>query len=106
MTITPEEKAYLLPWTSPDLAIRGGARWIASSYVDIGQDTLYFQKFDVINNEDKLFSHQYAQNISMAYSEGIRYFRAYLSQDILASDFQFVIPVYLDMPMDYGILPA
>jgi len=104
--ITPEEQALLLPWTSPDLAIRGGALWIALSYIDVGQDTLYFQKFDVINNADGLFIHQYAQNISMAYSEGARYHKAYLSQDMLASAFQFVIPVYLDMPVEFGVLPA
>jgi len=106
MVITPEEQLMMLPWTSPDLAIRGGARWIAASYIDLGQDTLYFQKFDVITNEDGLFIHQYAQNISMAYTEGSRYHKAYLSQDMLASAFQFLIPVYADMPELYGTLPA
>jgi beta-N-acetylglucosaminidase len=100
-----EEKALLLPWTSADLAIRGGALWIASSYIDIGQNTLYFQKFDVVANDDGLYYHQYAQNVSMAYSESIRYHRAYLSQDMLRSTFSFVIPVYLTMPEDYGYLP-
>lgn len=104
--LTDEEKALLLPWTSPELAIRGGALWIASRYVDLSQDTLYFQKFDVINNEDGLYQHQYAQNISMAYSEGARYHEAYLSQNMLGSAFVFSIPVYLDMPAEYGTLPA
>jgi len=104
--ITPEEQALLLPWTTPDLAIRGGALWIAQSYVDLGQNTLYFQKFDMINNADGLYLHQYAQNISMAYTEGARYHRAYLSQNMLASSFQFIIPVYLEMPDQFGILPA
>lgn len=104
--LTPEEKALLLPWTSPALAIRGGALWIALSYIDVSQDTLYFQKFDVINNEDGLFKHQYAQNISMAYSEGARYHRAYLSQNMLASSFQFIIPVYQNMPRTFGFLPG
>lgn len=104
--LTPEELALHLPWTSPDLAIRGGALWIAQSYVDLGQNTLYFQKFDVINNADGLYMHQYAQNISMAYTEGARYHRAYLSQNMLASSFQFIIPVYLEMPDQFGILPA
>jgi beta-N-acetylglucosaminidase len=103
--LTEEELAILLPWTSPELAIRGGALWIASSYVDIGQDTLYFQKFDVIDNEDGLFRHQYAQNISMAYSESSRYFHAYLSQDMLGSPFLFIIPIYENMPDHYdGVL--
>jgi len=104
--ITPEEQIMLLPWISQDLAIRGGAKWIAASYVDIGQNTLYFQKYDVINNEDGLYIHQYAQNVSMAYSEGARYHRAYLSQNMLASSFQFIIPVYVDMPESFGYLPV
>ena len=104
--ITPEEQSMLLPWTSQDLAIRGGAKWIAASYVDIGQNTLYFQKYDVINNEDGLYIHQYAQNVSMAYSEGARYHRAYLSQNMLSASFQFIIPVYADMPEQFGNLPV
>ena len=104
--LTDEEKALLLPWTSQDLAIRGGALWIASSYVDIGQNTLYFQKFDVINNADGLYIHQYAQNIAMAYSESSRYYRAYQSQNMLASPFVFSIPIYSDMPTAYGFIPT
>lgn len=105
-TITDEEAALLLPWTSPDLAIRGGALWIAKSYVDIGQNTLYLQKFDVISNEDGLYKHQYAQNIQMAYSESTRYYRAYLSQNMIQEPFLFSIPVYDDMPEEYGYLPS
>lgn len=103
--ITAEELALFLPWTTEELAIRGGALWISSSYIDIGQNTLYFQKFDVIDNEDGLYQHQYAQNISMAYSEGARYYSAYLSQDMLDSPFQFIIPIYENMPDKYGALP-
>ncbi len=103
--ITPDEEALLLPWTTPERAICGGAMWIAKSYIEIGQDTLYFQKFDIVENEDGLYKHQYAQNISMASNEGVRYYHAYASQDMLESSFVFVIPVYEDMPNDYGKLP-
>ena len=103
--LTDSEKALLLPWTSPDLAIRGGARWIASSYIDIGQNTLYFQKFDVVNNADGLYFHQYAQNITMAFSEGSRYHSTYRSQSMLHSPFSFIIPVYTELPAEYGNLP-
>ncbi len=97
-TVSEEAKAIHIPWTSPDLAIRGGALWIANGYINRGQDTLYFQKFDIIPNEDGLFKHQYAQNISMAYSEARRYFAAYRSLNMLQAGFSFVIPVYKDMP--------
>ncbi|MBO4473446.1 MAG: hypothetical protein J5750_00885 [Clostridiales bacterium] len=103
--ITPEEAAILLPWDTPEKAICGGALWIARSYIEIGQDTLYFQKFDLIDNEDGMYKHQYAQNIAMASSEGIRYYTAYASQDMLDASFVFIIPVYEDMPVEYGNLP-
>lgn len=103
--LTDEELALLLPWTSPELAIKGGALWIASGYINFGQDTVYFQKFDVIDNEDGLYLHQYAQNISMPFTESQRYFRAYQSQGMLDSKFVFVIPIYENMPKNYGTLP-
>ena len=103
--ITPEEASLMLPWNSVDRAITGGALWIASRYTAAGQDTLYFQKFDVIDNEDGLYMHQYAQNISMAYTEGARYFSGYASIDMLDQPFTFVIPVYTDMPEQFGTMP-
>lgn len=103
--ITKDEEALLLPWDSPEKAICGGAMWIAKSYIEIGQDTLYFQKFDLIDNKDGLYEHQYAQNISMASNESVRYYTAYASQDMLDSSFVFVIPVYESMPEEYGKAP-
>ena len=37
---------YLLPWNTPEKAIKGGIKWIASNYVSSGQYTNYFQKFN------------------------------------------------------------
>ena len=99
------EASILLPWDNVEDAITGGALWIAQSYISVGQDTLYFQKFDVINNNDGLYSHQYAQNVSMAYTEGERYFESYASSGMLDESFEFVIPVYLNLPDTYGQLP-
>lgn len=104
--ITDVEASLMLPWNSVERAITGGALWIASRYTDAGQDTLYFQKFDVIDNEDGLYEHQYAQNISMAYTEGARYYNGYASINMIDSEFTFVIPVYSNMPEDYGVMPA
>lgn len=103
--ITSVEAELMLPWNTVDRAITGGALWIASRYTAAGQDTLYFQKFDVIDNEDGLYMHQYAQNISMAYTEGARYFSGYASIDMLDKPFIFLIPVYDDMPSEFGVMP-
>ena len=103
--ITDQEAQFLLPWTSPEKAIKGGAKWIASGYIDKGQNTLYFQKFDVLDDGTEKYNHQYAQNIMMAYSEGKRYYRSYDSIGMTDAGFEFIIPVYNYMPDSYGSLP-
>lgn len=103
--ITDAEAAYLLPWTSVERAIKGGAIWIATGYIDKGQNTLYFQKFDVLDDGTDRYNHQYAQNIMMAYSEGMRYYRSYDSIGMTDAGFEFIIPVYNNMPDSYGSLP-
>ena len=103
--LTDKERSFLLPWDSRDKAITGGALWIASGYINNGQDTLYFQKFDVVDNGTALYDHQYAGNIMMAYSEGYRYYKSYLSTDQLGNTFEFIIPVYDNMPDRYGDKP-
>ena len=104
-TIDESEEALMLPWDNIEDAITGGALWIAQGYIDVGQDTLYFQKFDVISNNDGLYSHQYAQNISMAYSEGQRYYRSYSLSGMIDQPFEFIVPVYSNLPASYGELP-
>ena len=104
-TIDEDEAALLLPWDNIPDAITGGALWISRSYISVDQDTLYFQKFDVVNNNDGLYQHQYAQNISMAYMEGVRYFRSYAACGMLDEPFEFIIPVYTGLPDSFGQMP-
>ena len=99
------DEKYLLPWDSIDKAITGGAIWIAKGYISKGQDTLYFQKFDIKGRDGKYYSHQYAQNLMMAYSESMRYYRSYESTSALDNPFEFIIPVFSDLPETYGGLP-
>ena len=103
--ITDKEASYLLPWDSIDKAITGGALWIANGYINNGQDTLYFQKFDVVDNGTTRYDHQYAGYIKMAYSEGYRYYKSYMRTGQLENSFEFIIPVYDNMPEEYGFLP-
>jgi beta-N-acetylglucosaminidase len=102
--ITPEEAAWLIPWTSPQRAISGGALWIAGRYVGIGQNTLYLQKFDLVG-EDGLYVHQYAQNIQMAWAEGRRVQSAYAALGLLDQPFVFSLPVFTGQPAHPAALP-
>lgn len=90
---------YKIPWNTKEIAVRGGAIFIGSSYINIGQDTIYFQKFDV-NNEKKseLFNHQYMTNILAPYSESKSIYNGYVKSDLINLSMNFVIPVYENMP--------
>lgn len=90
-----EDGNYLRPWTTRYASIVGGSKFIAERYVERGQDTLYFQKFNVVNNQNGLYSHQYMSNIQAATSEAAKMRKAYVD---LNADFIFEIPIYEEMP--------
>lgn len=86
-------------WTDPEKSIKGGAKFVADEYISQGQSTLYLQKFDVDNTDGSLYWHQYMQNVSAAKSEGNTILQTYKSIDAnLNQKFNFIIPVYNNMP--------
>ena len=89
--------AYFLPWTTPQLAIRGGAVILGSAYINREQNTLYLQKFDVTDGGNGLYRHQYMTNIFAPASEAVTLANAY-SDEVKAGGMEFCIPVYEDMP--------
>ena len=97
---------YLLPWNDPVKSIKGGAIWIASNYIGIGQDTLYFQKFDVVSNGTSFYNHQYMQNIFAAKNEGITTYNTYSKLGLLDNNYNFIIPVYENMPRELSNEPS
>ena len=82
-------------WSNPYLSIMGGAAFLAKAYIARGQDTAYFQKFNVVNSADGLFYHQYMSNVMAAASEASTLRSAYAD---LNTPIAFAIPVYTDMP--------
>lgn len=96
-------------WTTPYLSIYGGVKEIKSSYIQYGQDTVYFQKFDVNNpygNAVALMAYQYQTNIMAPTSESRISYAAYKKLDMLDTAFTFYIPVYNNMPTDPAPYPA
>lgn len=94
-----EIQNQLIPWDTPEKAIKGGAVFIGKSYIVVGQNCLYLQKFDV--NDDRsneLFWHQYMTNCLAPYNESKSIYNAYSSLGFLDSLIGFVIPVYENMP--------
>lgn len=88
---------YLIPWNNKEKAITGGGIFIGSSYIHLGQDTIYLQKFDVVGSGE-LFWHQYMTNVLAPYSESQIIYSGYKKTGLLDSDMSFVIPVYNNMP--------
>ncbi len=93
--------SYNRPWNTPEKAIIGGAMFIANDYISKGQDTLYFQKFNIATYSSLTdFTHQYMTNIYAPMSEGSKMYEAYKDGKLLNSKFTFIIPVYKNMSPD------
>lgn len=97
------DERYMLPWNTPYKAIVGGAIWIATGYIDKGQDTLYYQKFNVVN---QVWTHQYMTNIMAPYQESEDIYKSYKNLDIIDISYVFVIPYYRNMPENACELPV
>ena len=90
---------YLIPWNNKEKAITGGGIFIGSSYIHLGQDTIYLQKFHVNSNSGgELFWHQYMTNVLAPYSESKSIYNGYLNTGMLDDSLSFIIPVYQNMP--------
>lgn len=90
---------YQRPWNTPFKSITGGAQYIGEKYINCGQNTTYFQRFNVNKNSKySLYTHQYMTNIYGAASEASYTSEAYNSLGIAALEKTFVIPVYDKMP--------
>ena len=97
--MTDEQKEYFLfPWTSYERATIGGARILRQNYIDrYGQDTMYFQKFNV-RGERPAYWHQYMQNIKAPDTEAARYYTSYKNSNTHSGHINFKIPVYPGRP--------
>ncbi len=85
-------------WTTPLLAIQGAAGLLASTYINVGQYTTYFQKFNVVPTvPTNLYIHQYMTDITAPSAESSTTYKSFSSLGILDLGFVFYIPVYNNM---------
>lgn len=99
----------LIPWNTKERAIAGGAYFISRNYVDKLQNTVYYQKFNVINciGNDNYFYHQYMGAVMAPTSESSIMYKAYEAAGTMQNaSLYFSIPVYLNMPETASPLPA
>ncbi len=95
-------------WDSPYKAIVDGAKLIGKNYIEAGQNTAYFNKWDVVGtsilrdgqsqwvNKSDMFWHQYMTNIQDPTSQSYSNYKLYSNS--LQSEITFIIPVYDNMP--------
>ena len=103
-TICGLRYAYNNGWNSLYNSIKGGASQIYNNYIDAGQYSNYFQKFNLVpKNSNSLYLHQYMTNIAAPSSESKTIYNAYKSLEILDNAFNFYIPVFnnIDNSMFY-----
>ncbi|MCR4715681.1 MAG: SH3 domain-containing protein [Lachnospiraceae bacterium] len=98
-------KTYNRPWTTPYKSIVGGAKYIATQYINLGQDTMYTQKFNVVV-KSSLYTHQYMTAVTACNSYAISQYNTYNNNKLLDETFTFSIPVYKNMPSTVCKLPA
>ncbi|MGN0430374.1 MAG: hypothetical protein ACI4E2_09985, partial [Acetatifactor sp.] len=80
-------------------ALEDGADFITRNYIQKGQDTLYLQKYNVNpNGYYPVYTHQYMQNISAPTTEARNIRNLYNEAGALDMEFNFKIPVYINMP--------
>lgn len=103
LTWAGKDTTYLRPWNNIYRAIVGGAQYIGSNYINVGQNTLYLQKFNVTSNNT--YDHQYMANIEAPNSEGLKTASAY-GADKADMNLVFSIPVYTGMPSAVSPVPS
>lgn len=102
------DESTLRPWNTPERAIIGGAMWINNQYLEHGQDTSYFKKFNVVEysfehaNPGKEafynYTHQYMTNIQAPSNEANTSYTSYYKNNLLDLELNFYVPVYRNMP--------
>ncbi len=96
------ERAKSEEWFTRSAAIIGGAKFLSNNYISKGQDTYYYQDFNV-HNPDKIY-HQYAQAVHDAVSKGKLLSKSYINNTDLPLTFR--IPIYTNMPESVSPKPV
>ncbi len=91
------------PWNTRLKAIVGGAKYTANGYINIGQDTLYYKKFDFVGT---CYTHQYMTHIIGARQEGLITSRGYSADSRNSLSITFKIPVFNNMPSTVSAIPT
>ncbi len=94
------------PWDTREKAIKYGAKFLADGYINNGQNTLYYQKFNTKNGAHfPSYTHQYMTNVLAPSSESLSVKQTYIDNNLMDISYTFAIPVYNNMPTEYLTYP-
>ncbi len=93
----------LRPWNTRYKSIVGGAKLLGKSYINIGQDTVYYKKFDFVGTP---YTHQYMTHIIAARNEGLIASNGYSESMKAEMAMVFKIPVFKNMPENVCGIPT
>ncbi len=99
------QKAKENGWNSPEKAIVNGSYIISKNYIQCGQNTLYYQKYNLSSKATKGIWHQYTTNIDSLASQAATTFNSYKSMGVIDMPFKFDIPVFSGMPESTPLPP-
>ncbi|MDD6308019.1 MAG: S-layer homology domain-containing protein [Clostridia bacterium] len=91
--------SYGRPWTTPEKSIINGAVWLGSLYISKGQNTLYFERFNISPDSGYTkYSHQYMTSIYGAAGQALSTYEGYRTGGTLQDAKVFYIPTFSDIP--------
>lgn len=97
------DEAYMRPWNTRYKSIIGGAVMLGDGYINIGQDTLYYKKFDYVGTP---YTHQYMTHVRAPEIEAEKTAKAYTTEVKENTSIVFKIPVFKNMPETAAIMPT
>lgn len=83
-------------WDTSYKALVGGAQFIATNYIAVGQDTQYLQRFNFTTKST--YTHQYATDITYAYQGGRSTYNSYVKNGLLDVPLTLSVPILENMP--------
>ena len=95
--------AFEQGWDTLEKGLLGGIEFVKEGYINRGQNTLYLQKFDIVDQDGSLYTNQYMQNLLAPMSEANNMKDIYEFSNTVDSELNFIIPLYENMPEEVSI---
>ena len=95
--------SYSRPWNTAYKSILGGGQFLGENYINNGQNTIYFEKFNVVTEHP--FTHEYMTNVMAPLNESKSQKSGY-SNELINSALVFSIPIYSSLPTNVCKKPS